>query len=147
MRQPAGPYIVSVFATPPLPRVGPIDFTILLQASGSLTPVLDAQVEIVARDDSGVVVSRSALHSAAQNRFFYGAELTLPHEGPWKYGISIRQAATTNTATGSLRVFPGGSRLTAHWRAVLFPFAFILLFALHQVLTHEQRREAGVATR
>ena len=37
MRQPAGPFIVSVFATPPLPRAGPVDFTVLLQASGSLT--------------------------------------------------------------------------------------------------------------
>lgn len=146
MRQPAGPFIVSVFATPPLPRAGPVDFTVLLQASGSLTPVLDAQVEITARDQSGAVVSRNAFHSNAQNRLFYGAELTLPEEGQWKYEVSIRQAAANTKVGGSLQVFPGRSRLAAHWRAFSFPFGFILLFTLHQVLAHKPRTRAGVAT-
>lgn len=142
MRQHAGPFAVSVFAAPPLPRVGPIDFSVLLQSPDSLTPVLDAQVEIVARDGKGVIVSRSALHDQAQNRLFYGAVLTLPHEGPWNYDVSIRKAATTATASGSLRVFPASSPLAAHWRVFSFPFVFLLLFTLHQTLAAGQRRQA-----
>jgi hypothetical protein len=129
-----------VFTAPPLPRAGPIDFSVLLQTPGSLAPVLDAQVEVIARDASGVTVSRAALHEQAQNRLFYAAILTLPHEGAWRYEVAVSRSSTQAVAAGSLRVFDARSRVLSHWRALSFGPLILLLFALHQTLSFFAKR-------
>lgn len=143
----AGPWLVSVFTAPPLPRAGPIDFSVLLQTPGSLTPVVDARVEVIANDGSGVTVSRAAFHEQAQNRLLYAALLTLPHEGAWRYEVAISHSSTQAVAAGSLRVFPAASRLDSHWRELWFAPLLLLLFALHQALSLSgKRRHSTPAT-
>lgn len=136
----AGPFIVSVFTTPPLPRTGPVDFSVLLQSSAALTPVLDAEVEVIARDGRGVTVSRGAVHEQAQNRLLYAAVLTLPHDGEWSYQVTVRRGATAVEAGGTLRVFTESSRLVSHWRALSFPLVLLLLLAVHQGLAAAQNK-------
>jgi hypothetical protein len=102
--------------------------------------VLDANVEVIARDSAGVTVSRAARHEQAQNRLLYAAVLILPHEGAWRYEVAISRPPTQAFAAGSLRVFAAGSQLLSHWRELSFAPLLLLLLTLHQALTWSGKR-------
>jgi hypothetical protein len=147
VRRQAGPWLVTVFTSPALPRAGIIDFTVLLQDPASLEPVLDAEVEIRASDERGTTVSRGARHDAAQNRLFYGALLTL-HEGEWGYEIAVKdgsaQPKNQATARGSLQVFaPSEPRLASHWHELALAPLLLLLFGFHQWLALSAKRRGA----
>ncbi|MFQ5398165.1 MAG: hypothetical protein ACE5E7_01050 [Anaerolineae bacterium] len=95
-REPAGPYLVTVWLSPTPVRAGkPFHLSIsIVSDDGRETPVLDAQVavQLSARDSKAVVTSTTAPASAA-NRLIYEVDLTAPEQGAYRADITINGPA------------------------------------------------------
>lgn len=134
VREASGPFVISVFTSPAVLRAGNIDFSVLVQESGRLDPVLGAAVEVRAENGEGVVVSKAATHDNAQNKLLYAASLNLSRPGEWTFDVRVHQQEGAAQVSGTLLAGPGEPRFLAHWPQWIFVPALALLFILHQWL-------------
>lgn len=138
VRQTSGPFVLSVFTSPALPRAGFIDFSVLVQLAAGLDPVLDADVEVRAENNQGIVVSRSATHDNAQNKLLYAASLDFAAAGEWRFDVLVHRRQQAAQVSGKLIASPREPRFLAHWPQWAFIPLLILLFAFHQWLKSHQ---------
>jgi hypothetical protein len=138
LRQTSGPFVLSVFTSPAVLRAGNVDFSVMVQESDRLDPVLGADVEVRAENGEGIVVSKAATHGNAQNKLLYAASLNLARPGEWIFVVSARQQALAAEVSGKLYAGPREPRFLAHWPQWVFVPGFVLLFALHQFLKRRQ---------
>jgi hypothetical protein len=139
-RETSGPFVISLFTAPSALRSGPIDFSVLVQDANGLNPVTTAEVEIIATNANGVLVSKAALRDNAQNKLLYAASLTLPEAGVWQYTVRLRQGDFSSKLSGNLQIGDAQPRLLAHWREWLFIPLFVTFFVFHQSLKRNQHR-------
>jgi len=139
VRQSSGPFVLSVLTSPAVLRAGTIDFSVLVQESGRLDPVMGADVEVRAENGDGIIVSKAATHDNAQNKLLYAASLNLSRPGQWGFTVRVRQHELAAQVSGKLVVEPREPRFLAHWPQWLFIPVLVLLFALHQWLKGKQR--------
>ena len=139
VRQASGPFVISVFTSPAVLRTGNVDFSVLLQESGRLDPVLAAEVEIRAENADGIIVSKAATHDNAQNKLLYAASLDLSTPGEWTFNVLVHQQERAAQASGTLIAGPSQPRFLAHWPQWAFVPLMVLLFALHQWLKGRQQ--------
>jgi len=128
------PFVVTVFASPAPPRVGPIDLSVLVQSSDTLEPVLDADVRFeFAGPDSQVQVQ--ATRSQSGNKLLYAASVHLNDSGNRRYSVSIRAPKSQPiTVSGDITVAAGQPKLEAYWDYLMLPFLGLAILALHQWL-------------
>ena len=139
VRQASGPFVLSVFTAPAVLRAGNIDFSVLVQESGRLDPVMGADVVVRAENEDGIVVSKAATHANAQNKLLYAASLNLSRPGEWTYTVLVRQQKSAAQVSGTLYAAAREARFLAHWPQWAFIPLLVLLFALHQWLKGGQR--------
>jgi hypothetical protein len=140
------PFIVTVFASPTPARAGVIDLSVLLQATDTLDPVLDADVRFLLSNGADRIQARAS-HREAQNKMLYAASVLLDHPGRWQYTVSIapaRGSLPPAIATGTIAVAEGEPKLEAYRIYVAFPFACLAVYAVHQRLRWAGRKASGV---
>ena len=134
LREPAGPFIVTLVTGPDPIREGPADFSIAVERPGAPGIVEDAQVTLIltpADRESGRLV-RHASHGAATSRFLQAANFALPQSGLWRMTIVVQQGTQVGLCSGEFEAYPATLvSSTTTWQIVVVPFA-ILLFAIHQ---------------
>jgi hypothetical protein len=136
VREPSGPFLISIFtASDPL-RAGPLDLSVLVQDRGSGETVLDATVDLALQlpDGDSTPLLVRATHDRATNKLLQAAMVTLPTAGRWRLRVEVQQGPDEGTATTDLKIAPTRPRLAAIWPYLLLPPFAIAVFALHQAL-------------
>jgi hypothetical protein len=129
LQRQAGPFLITVFAAPVPPRVGPVDVSVLVQDRNSMNPVLDAVVSIRIQDQT-----IPATHAQAQNKLLYAVTVTATTQGDLNYSVSVQNEAVA----GALRVEPSAPKLQAYWSYLALPPFAIALFTAHQLLKRQK---------
>ena len=137
----AGPFVVTVFATPTPLRAGPVDIGVMIQSRENQQPVFDCQAFVRLWKEGAMSILVEAGHEAAQNKLLYGAQVRVPEPGPWAVEVEIKHGEESITCAGEIRVAPASSILFVYWRSLALPPLFISLFALNQWL--KRRRVKG----
>jgi hypothetical protein len=150
-----GPFAITLFAEPPLPRAGQIDFSVLIQDAKSGEPVMDAAVELAltpvkirqkaqpAWYPPSCAVSAPTnlaavplLHAGASNRLLYGALVEIPSAGVWHVQTEVRRGDEHALVEGTVDVADPFPPVANYWPWFLFPVIAIGLYVLRQ---HVQR--------
>jgi FixH len=134
----AGPFTVTLFASPAPVRAGDADLSVLVQdAEGR--PLLDADVDLLLRRPGDAAARRvPATGRAATNRLLYAAPVPLPDPGTWRVEVAVRRGTGTGTLAAALDVGPRRSPLAAHWPWLVLPPVAIALFALGERLARRR---------
>ncbi len=133
----SSPFVITVFASPTPPRAGVIDLTVLVQASETLQPVLDADVHLEFTKSGSQIQVRATRDHTTQNKLLYAASVHLDNPGEWLYTVSvraIRSAAAPVAISGAIAVAAEQPKLAAYWSYLALPFLGLAIFALHQRL-------------
>jgi hypothetical protein len=136
LNQIVGPFEVALFTAPTPLRAGAIDVSLLVQEAGQHTPVLDAQVTLVARAENAIDGERvaTAVRGAATNKLFYTALIDIPAPGRWRLTADVRAGERAASVSCAVDIAPPQSPLVAFWGYLALPAVAIALFALHQWL-------------
>jgi hypothetical protein len=146
-----GPFEITLFAEPPLPRAGQIDLSVLIQDAKSGQPVLDAAVKLAltpvkvhqnaqpAWYPPSCVVSAPAdlaavplLHSGASNRLLYGALVEIPAAGVWHVLTEVQRGDDRVSVEGNIDVADPFPPVANYWALFLFPVVAIGLYVLRE---------------
>lgn len=136
----AGPFAVTVFATPSPLRAGPVDISLMIQQSNNQQPLLDCDVEIELRKEGESTICSAATHEAAQNKLFYAAQVRIPEPGVWEVEAAIRRGEDSAKVSGPITLAAPSPVLLSYWRSVAIPPVFISLFALNQWLKRRRTK-------
>ena len=145
----SGPFDITLFAEPPLPRAGQIDFSVLIQDSKTREPVLDAAVTLAltpvqvhqneqpAWYPPSCAVAPPAdlarvplLHSGATNRLLYGALVEVPAAGVWHARTEVQRGDQHGVVEGTVDIAPPFPPIANYWPLFLFPVVAVGLYVL-----------------
>jgi hypothetical protein len=132
-RQEAGPFIITVFASPAPLRAGPVDLSVLVQDRETQHVILDAAVSIHLQNANSEI-NATAASANAQNKLLYAANVDLKIPGDWQYSVTITRASASATVSGKMTASPAGTSLSSYWSYFAFPPVCIVLFGIHQWL-------------
>jgi hypothetical protein len=171
LRETSGPFIVTVFTEPAVPRAGPLDVSVLLQRSDSGCVVLHASVELFLAPPLGAslsprelfcspngaplrfagafgstrLVSFPATRAQSGNRLLYSAHLQLPAPGTWHLRLRIRDGDSEANLETQLSVSADRREFSTAWPYLVLPLCAAGLFALHQKLSQRSARKLELA--
>jgi hypothetical protein len=133
MRQAAGPFVVSLFATPETLGVGQADLSAMVEERGSV--LLDPEVTVtLTPEDGGAPVVAHLSHAHATNRLLQDAVVELPHAGRWRAVVRVRAAGHEADAVTELTVASYSARRGTIWTFLLLPVGAVALFGWVQML-------------
>jgi hypothetical protein len=137
-----GNYRITVFTSPTLVRVGPIDISVLVQVAATGEPVSGVSVSIkaVPRGSLGVERWYPATTEAATNKLYFATTLDLPEPGWYSLEVSIHGTQGEAQVRFELEVAEPAPAWFALAPWVGWPVLAILLFAIHQVLVRLRSR-------
>jgi hypothetical protein len=117
LREASGPFVVTVFTAPEVPRAGPIDTSVLVQDRDTGAVILDTTVNLELQPIGGTDPSSSirARLGQAKNRLLQTVTIDVPAPGWW-----------------------AAPRLATFWPFLILPPLAVGLFALHQTLRHSR---------
>lgn len=134
LQREAGPFLITVFASPAPLHAGPVDLSVLVQERETSKAVLDAGVTLnISREE--VDFAATATRTQAQNKLLYAASVKLPEPGEWRYSVTVKRGSAHGTVSGSMTIAPTEAALTSHWGSIALAPLCILLFVLHQRLS------------
>lgn len=159
LREATGPFLVTVFTTPPAPRAGLVDVSVLVQSKDTGEIFLDAEVDLLFVPPPGVETAGRerfcspdgtqiravgtgdttpraipATQKHATNKLLYAAKVNLPAAGDWQMRVDVRRGATVAQVNCPLTVTAGGTGFTRVWPFVVTPLLLIGVFICHQRL-------------
>jgi hypothetical protein len=142
LHQTAGQFVVTVFAAPNPPRVGPVDISVLAQDRADGRAAVDGEVIVRLRSESGMIVVGQATRNVAQNKLLHSVLMNLPEAGQWELEVTIKQGESQASVLGRIWVAQPGPFLLSYWRSLSMPWLVVTLFAMNQWL---KRRAANRA--
>jgi hypothetical protein len=140
LHQTAGPFVVTIFATPSPPRVGPVEISVLAQDRENGQAALDVEAFVRLRSAGGTIVLGRATREASRNKLLYSASMNLAEAGRWELEVTIKQGKSAASVLGQLSVVAPRPLLLSYWRSLSLPWVVISLFAMNQWL---KRRAAS----
>jgi hypothetical protein len=134
LHQTEGPFVITVFAAPNPPRVGPVDISVLAQDREDGRAALDGEVVVRLRREGGMTVIGQATREAARNKLLYSTLMNLPEAGKWELEVTIKQGKIAARALGQMSVAAPRPFLLSYWRSLSLPWVIVTLFAMNQWL-------------
>jgi hypothetical protein len=140
LREASGPFLVTVFAAPGVPRVGLIDMSVLVQDRETGRPVLDSTVNLELQPIANTKprFSIRATLGQARNKLLQAVTIDVPAPGWWSVKIFVRRDREEVVLATKLLIMPAAPRLATLWPFLILPPFAIGLFALHQTLRHSR---------
>jgi hypothetical protein len=140
-REPAGPFVVTLFTTPDPLAKGRADFSVAVEQAGEPGLVEDAQVDLVLTraDGQGSAMVLHASHAAATSKWLQAANFSLPAAGLWRVTVQVRRGAEAGQCSGQVRVEAAGAR-DWMWDVLPVPLAG-LFFLVHANRKRKYGRE------
>jgi cytochrome c oxidase assembly factor CtaG len=129
LQQQSGPFAVAVFAQPGDLEAGRSTFAVLAQDRDTQETLLDAAIDVSARDTSDQQITPPTRASAAEseNKLLQSAELNFPTAGDWTLQIAVRRDAASANFSLPLHVVKPES-------GVEFPWSYFILLAFSAML-------------
>lgn len=134
--QVAGPYEITVGASPVPLKVGQGHLSVLVQKHSNALVVTDAQVTvtITSLESNGTSLTRQATHELAADKRQYGVPLTFETPGRWTITMHVEGpdgSATTHFNVTVQRDFP--ARLVMYLGLISIPLggALLIVYWLH----------------
>jgi len=144
LSQRCGPSQVSVFTSPAIPHVGPIDISTLVQdaATGRVRDDVSVVVRFQSIERAGLTLEQDATVSVATNKLFRAAVIEVPEAGKWRAEILVGNQS--HSTSDSERIFPtlafdfDVASQPAAWLSlaiwVSWPMGVVAMFLAHQIL-------------
>jgi len=127
---------ITVFAPSNRMTVGQTDLNVMVQ-NADHSNVSDAHVTLrFQRMDNGKIVEVvvPATHSKATNKLLYGATITLPDEGSWKFTVEVDAGGARVSMPAQLVVGPADTSVKEKWPLIVFVPVAIILFIINRRL-------------
>lgn len=136
----AGPYRVSVLAAPVPLRVGPSQWSVLVQdAAGNPAEVAEVALDWeLSSPGKHSKIRRVATPGA--HPYYRSSEVVLPKAAPWRVAARIRGDAGSGQLAFDVLVAPRLGTWQSYWPALLMPALALALFFLHQCLKRREPR-------
>jgi hypothetical protein len=141
LRETSGPFLVTVFAAPEVPRVGLIDTSVLVQdrQTGTVIPDTTVNLELLPMANTNPPFSIRATLGQARNRLLQTVSIAMPTPGWWAVKIRVRRDRAEEVVFATkLLIMPAAPRVGSLWPFLILPPIAIGLFALHQTLRHSR---------
>ena len=135
-------YQISVFTSPTPLRAGAVDVSVLVQDALTGTPVAEPQITVRARhrDSESSTITSLATREAATNKLFRAAVFELPQSGWWDVDVHIDGLREPVQVHFDMEVAERLPTWRSLWPWLAWPFAVIVLFAIHQWLLRRRQR-------
>lgn len=132
---------ITVFTSPTPVRAGPVDISVLVQDAGSFETVDNTQVVIHVEsvDKPEEILTQTATTSAATNKLFRAAIFELPAAGRWRITADIAGHPSAAEVHFDLEALDRLPSWLTFWPWLLWPFAVVGLFGIHQFLVSRRR--------
>jgi hypothetical protein len=139
MSQRCGDLQVSVFTAPAMPRVGPLDVSVLVQDAETQTIRDDVtvQVRLEHADAAAIPLQETATTASATNRLFKAAQFDLTTAGAWHVIVSMPEA-NSEPLRFDLEISPPLPPWLQLAPWIGWPFGLAILFLIHQRLAASQ---------
>ncbi len=142
LHQRADPFDVTVFADHAPLTVGQSNLSVMVQKAAGHSNVPDAHVMLRFEKDEGgriTEVVAPATHAKATNKLLYGAAITVPSEGNWKFTTDIDAQNAHITVLAQLAVGPAAPPMKEKWPLIVFVPVAIVLFIINRRLKRRWR--------
>ena len=137
-----GPVSVTVFTSQSPVQVGLADLSVLVEAEGNPSPVLDAQVFVELEDQAGTILTAEATHGQARNKLLYCSLINIPDAGQWIIRVTVKHRGQTTVVAGALTAAPPQTKLAAYGKLLAFPPVIVILFLMNRWLRRERYSRA-----
>ena len=129
-------YRITVFTTPAVIRVGPIDASVLVQDTETGNLITDARVSVrmTSRTDASNSIDATASHEAATNKLLQAALLTLPTAGWWDIVVDVAGPHGPAQAKLEIEVAEPLPEWRVLWPWFSWPAVVVVLFGARQFL-------------
>lgn len=143
-----GDYRMTLFTSPTLLRVGPVDFSVLLVKSDSESLMVDVPVTIVLYpvDAPQRRLGGTLTTAAATNKLFQAIQVDLPEAGRWHVEVQIHDPKGLLHVDTEVELGPPLPSWLELGPWIGWPVGVILLFVIHQRLVgrrNGQRQSIG----
>lgn len=134
-REPAGPFIVTLFTTPDPLTQGSADFSVAVEQTGHSGLVEDADVKLILTPATGNTqpIVLQASHAQATSKWLQAANFRIPARGVWQVIVVVNRGAQTGQCSGIVSVGAAGPR-DLLWDVLPVPLVALLL------LVHQRRK-------
>jgi hypothetical protein len=142
LRQTVQPFDITVFAEHAPLTVGQSNLSVMVQRAADHSDVPDAHVTLRFQRNEGskiVEIVAPATHAKATNKLLYGAMVTLPNEGYWKFTTEVSAQGANVTLPAQFAVGPAEPPLKEKWPLIVFVPVAIVLFILNRRLKRRWR--------
>ena len=142
LRQQLQPFDITVFAEHAPLRVGQSNLSVMVQRAADHSDVPDAHVTLrFERNEGGKIVEivAPATHAKATNKLLYGATMTLPNQGYWKFAAEVEAQGATVAVPAQFAVGPAEPPLKEKWPLIIFVPVAIVLFIINRRLKRRWR--------
>jgi hypothetical protein len=115
----------------------------MVQNAANHSNVPDAHVTLrFERMEGGKIIEvvAPATHSKATNKLLYGATITLPNEGSWKFTAEVEAQGARVSMPTQLAVGPAEPPLKEKWPLIVFVPVAIILFIINRRLKRRALR-------
>jgi hypothetical protein len=134
--QRCGDLRISVFTAPPMPRVGLLDVSVLVQDAETqvIRDDITVRVRMEHTDASAIPLQETATAVSATNRLFKATQFDVAESGIWRVTVSMPEASIAPLRF-DLEIsppLPPWMQL-APW--IGWPFGLVALFLIHQRLS------------
>ncbi|MDQ2711496.1 MAG: hypothetical protein M3Y24_04545 [Acidobacteriota bacterium] len=142
LRKQAGPFVISIFSSPETLRVGPNDFSAMVQRTEDQSSLLDATVKLRLTRITTEGISElyaPATHANATNKLLYAARVNVPSAGVWKLAADVETKQGNAEVVGEVHVLGPQPPLLAYWPYFAVVPLLIFLFVMNQWLKKRRR--------
>ncbi|MDJ0754769.1 MAG: hypothetical protein QNJ45_14690 [Ardenticatenaceae bacterium] len=140
-REPAGPYLVSVWSLPDPMTVGEVNLVVLVtgnQEGAVDNYILDADIDISLRRGLSTVETR-ATHDQATNNLFYESYFDIDRAGTWNVNVTVNGPAGEGTASFSMDVLDeGGTSINWLFYGGIGVGILVIVGLIWQFMTEEE---------
>jgi hypothetical protein len=134
----AGPFLVTLLGEPTPLRAGPARLSVMVQSGPRDEIVLGASVRLALDPPPGSApqpaIAADATPANATSGILYAAPVVLAEPGAWSVTVSVARGDERGELRTALRVLEPRGRLAGSWPYLAAPFAFLGLYAVHQLL-------------
>ena len=130
--------VVTVFSTQTPLRTGASDISFLVENATDSHPILDAEVSVELKSDSGKSLHAEATRALARNKLLYCCLVDLPEAGHWTMKVIVKRGGERAVLIHHLHIADGLPTLLAYWKLLIFPPLLTFLFLANQFLRRRQ---------
>ena len=136
------PFDITVFGDEAHLTVAQSNLSVMVQKAADHGDVPDAHVTLrFEREQGGKIVEvvAPATHAKAKNKLLYGATVTLPTEGYWKFTADVDAQGARVSVPAQLAVGPAEAPMKEKWPLIVFVPVAIVLFIINRRLKRRWR--------